>query len=418
MMNINKFLLAAFAMGGCVISSQSVAAEGLKVFKAGDVIKAAEMNSNFSLLQDLANKAQLDFSFKEVAIDCQVDSQALANYLSAPSPTRFTKLKLTGTCEGDSKGELSITRGGLWIEGGEISAQVLVRGMPDISFADVSFTSSLRPEFWVDGGGSAYLQNVTFASGANPVVTGNSALAYNGDISGLDLFANQASRLFFFSPTGVANSVTVETGSALEFTEMSTKTLSASLSASFKGKLLKADDVYINNGASGFTESLVVANELNLKANASLYSDVINGNIIAVLQSSALKTSGNVEATELAVNYASSIRVKGNATLTGFYVNTVSSARVDGTMTATEAAIVDGSTMRADKIAVEKNVFIRRATVQVDSEVNYGTIDAGAFSDLILNMPIATMCQDIGNRSDVVGWSRLESKGYPHDCSN
>lgn len=417
MMNLNKYMLAAIAVGGCLLSVQSIAADKLMTFKAGDVIKAAEMNDNFTYLEGLANQAKLDFSANTVNIDCSADAQALRTYLLSVQPSQFAKVTLTGVCEGDSKGELAITRSDIWIEGGEISAQVLVRGKQDVSFADVSFTSNAQPEFWVDGGGAAYLQNPTFASGANPVVTGNSALAYRGDVTGVNFYANQASRLFFFSPTGSAKAVTLEIGAAMEFGELTTDALTANTGASFKGTKLTGDYININNGGSGMVETVVSTEDLTLKGNGSLFAGNLTGKYVNVVQSSSLKTTGDVTGTELFVNYGASARIKGNVTVTDFHVGSTSSARVDEKATVDKVSVVEGSTLRTKGIDVSGNVFIRHATVNVEESISYGTIDAGAFSDLYLKMSLAKMCTDF-NSTGVMAWSSLDSLSFPEDCNN
>ncbi len=417
MMNLNKCIFAALAVGGCLAAQYSVAADSLTTFKAGDTIKAAEMNGNFAYLEGLANQAKLDFSAKTVDVDCGADAQALRTYLLSAQPNQFTSLKLTGTCEGDSKGELAITRSDIWIEGGEISAQVLVRGKQDVSFADVSFTSNKQPEFWIDGGGAAYLQNPVFASGANPVVTGNSALAYNGDVSGINFYANQASRLFFFSPTGTANAVTLEIGAAMEFTELTTNSMNVNTGASFRGTKLTTDFLNIDNGGSGKIETVVAKQDVTLKGNASLFADTITGGNIIVVQSSALKTTADVTGSELFVGYGASARVKGNATVTDFHVGSTSSTRIDEKLTVDNASVVEGSTLRTKDIVVNKNLFVRRGTVNADESISYNTIDAGAFSDLYLHMELSKMCQDF-NEVGVIAWSSIDSLSFPENCSN
>ncbi|SON53107.1 hypothetical protein [Vibrio tapetis] len=375
------------------------------------------MNDNFTYLEGLANQAKLDFSAKTVNIDCSADAQALRTYLLSVQPSQFAKVKLTGVCEGDSKGELAITRSDIWIEGGEISAQVLVRGKQDVSFADVSFTSNLKPEFWIDGGGSAYLQNPVFTAGANPVVTANSALAYRGDVTGINFYANQASRPFFFSPTGTASSVRLEIGAAMEFGGLTTTSLDANTGGSLKGTSLTADYININNGASGMVETIVANEELILKGNGALFAGNMTGKNLNVMQSSSLKTTGDVTGTELFVSYGASARIKGNATVTDFHVGSTSSARIDEKLTSTNVSVVEGSTLRTKNLAVNNNLFVRRATVKVDDEISYTTVDAGSYSDLYLNMSLSKMCADF-NPAAVMAWSTLDSQSFPENCSN
>ncbi|WP_026957386.1 hypothetical protein [Aliagarivorans taiwanensis] len=371
-------IAAALAIGGYVLSHHVKAEEQLVSFSAGGLIKAQEMNHNFSLLQDRILAGTVDTHFYELDIDCDSDPKALHNYFQSPGLQRYVWLNVTGVCEGNDDGILEPTRDNLWVNGGSIDAQVLVRGIQNAAFGGVEFVAAVEPLIWVDSLGAIYMPDNVYPAGARMQVSAQSSLVLEGEVGDLDLLIDQSSRAFIGRPQG--NMARIDANAGNVFADWSST--------------LNVSEFILRNGANADLGTLVSDN-LHVDGSASLVGGTIN-----VSQHLSVTTAASVQAQQVNTDE-----------LYMFGASTISSESI----ATNSLELSSASSVHSANLEINGHLFMRQASIYATNSFSVGSADVGSFSYLELAYPLASMCSGF-NWQAVEAWSYSDLQGFPFDC--
>ncbi|WP_432452506.1 hypothetical protein ACRRS0_16025 [Agarivorans sp. QJM3NY_29] len=429
--NNSLSMLTCYIVLSTGIAAADTSPTTLTTFKAGETIKANEMNGNFSYLERLANSSTTPNNQAiTLDIDCASNADALNDYFANPGSERFVSLTLTGTCAGDGNAELVISRDNIKITGGSIDSLIKVVGKQDVNIIGTSIlgnTDSNRAAF-IDAGSAVYFENNTYPAGSELLATGTSSIVYNDDVDGLKFVATLSSRLFFFSPEGKAQLILLDTASSMEYTNLSSAELTASNASGFKhlgeGSLL-VDNLRIRTNAGGTVYNASMANELDLFNNGGL---LIEGDLRAdtVYIGSSSSLGGNTMT-------ANNIELEGNASIDVDAIGTLNDPVAELTLRSgsslwTKQVYADKVELQSAKVdaanfTINSALFVRNASVISNESFVLGSTassnsDFGGFSYFELAYPIDAMCNNFNRYANVDGWSFASNKGFPNDCPN
>jgi len=418
-----KTIAATLILSGSVVYTNSALAE-LTNFAAGDVIKASEMNANFQYLQDLIQNSSASNGAIERAINCSADAQALVKYFNAPdSDARWVTLNLTGNCAADSNGEISVSRDRLMLSGGEVAGTFKTDGKQNIVVKGVNLTGSSDTNrvAYIDAGSAVYFEGNSYPANAELLSTSTSALAFNDSVDGLNFHANLSSRLYFYSPSGTANRISLDTSSSMEYGNLSTTELLVTNAASFRqlGEgTLTVNSLGMASNAAGQVFNLNVSQDVDLFASASLAVENQLTSPEIYVGAGATLDGHSVSSANISIETGSSLDIEQLGSVTDpigeLWVRGKSAAWAQSGFV-TRLGSMDSSIDIAS-LFIEEHVFLRKSTLLSENSLTLqGTNDFGSFSYLEVAYPIDSMCSQF-NRVNVEAWSFTNEQSFPYSC--
>lgn len=372
-------------------------AASLKAFKAGEVIKASEMNGNFSYLKSLLDASGVGKASETVAIDCGSDPAALTKYLASPSAAAALTLNLSGACSGN----VVVQRDRITLKGGGLSGNVVVSGAQGVVFSGVNFSSGANKSLWIKDRSQVTLTNVSLPEGvrfdddrdgdelwgpeferAVLHVTG-SIVTLGGISNTINLVATHRSSVTLTDQDASLKNLKL-TESTLEYPNALTTELAlVAFGSRMQGKTANLGGVSFVLNSSGWFDGNVQAEGLYVGASASVIvgDSLTLARQLEISENSLVYVSNNLTATqgdgEIYLGEQANLEVDdGDLNAKQVEIERLSSADVGGDFIITGSLDVDSSTLDVDGNATVagKAIFreIKPTTNACDAGFGFG----------------------------------------------
>ncbi|MEZ9132960.1 hypothetical protein AB4113_14390 [Vibrio breoganii] len=349
---ITTLLLVSFA-------TSAVGAE-LTTFQSGDYIEASKMNENFQYLIDKMEDAGSKSGAITYDVDCSTEPTQLTTFMEHSHTADFIIVQITGDCE--------------WTGGEANRGQMMFTKHPDVISASITnaYNSPIhidRPNigftyldvpygFHYDGGGSGWVEGVTFNADSWISVDGNATLAINSLESGTNLDISNSSRVWLSQDT--------------DFNEL----IIANNSVFNTNSRVTANYIGVKNNSYLTAPEITAYNEIIVRRGSIISSDVITTPILALRENGiALADISITASTNLYMDMGAGIKTEAVSVGTdGFRLAQGAKVRVtsidsDGPIEAVGNSNIDVQSITAPKFDLHGGSTLYAEELTVDSEI-------------------------------------------------